>query len=164
MSKLKRIAVLAVLAVAGGVALAAAPHFVNANATIDNDGNLVVSWKEAGLGDNQLIDYQATAFATAECTCVTNSGRCPKAANKVTTSGEVSAFGSFSSGKNGNITASLTVEPPPCPPSDPPTCGSGQHLVLSAVTYTDISLTDLTNGIPASGLPTSLSKTFFVCP
>jgi hypothetical protein len=164
MSKLKRRVVVAVLMVAGGVALAASPHFINANATIDNDGNLVVSWKEAGLGTNQLIDYQASAFATAECTCVSHSGRCPSAANKVTTSGEVSGFGSFSSGKNGNVNGSITVEPPACPPSDPPTCGNGQHLVLSAVTYTQISLTDLTNGIPASDLPTSLSKTFFSCP
>ncbi len=59
---------------------------------------------------------------------------------------------------------SLTVEPPACPPSDPPTCGSGQHLVLSAVSYTNISLADLTNGVFASGLPSSVSTTFFVCP
>jgi hypothetical protein len=37
-------------------ATAANPHFIFANADIDNNGNLVVSWKEAGLGDNQLID------------------------------------------------------------------------------------------------------------
>jgi hypothetical protein len=29
----------------------------NANASIENDGNLDVSWKEAGLGDNQNIAY-----------------------------------------------------------------------------------------------------------
>jgi hypothetical protein len=159
------IATLAVLGTAG-IVWAQSPHFLNSQTTavIAQNGDLVVSWKEAGLGDNVSIDYQASANASATCTCVNNSGKCPNAANKVTVPGPVSATGTFTSSKNGSITASLDVSPPPCPPSAPPTCGGGQKLVLSAVTYTDIALTDLTNGIDATGLPTSLSKTFFTCP
>jgi hypothetical protein len=156
----------AALACTGGIVWATSPHFINSKtkATIIGNGDLVVTWKEAGLGDNVNIDYEASANASATCTCVTRSGRCPQAANKVTVGGPVSASGTFNSGKNGQISASLEVSPPPCPPSEPPTCGTGQNLVLSEVTYTDIMLTDLTNGIDATGLPTSLSKTFFTCP
>jgi hypothetical protein len=162
----KIVLTLAALACTAGIVWAASPHFINSktSATIIQNGDLVVSWKEAGLGDNVSIDYEASANASATCTCVTNGGRCPHAANKVTVGGPVSATGTFTSGKNGQITASLEVSPPPCPPSEPPTCGTGQNLVLSAVTYTDIMLADLTNGIEATGLPTSLSKTFFTCP
>ena len=151
---------------AAGIVWADSPHFINSQtkAVIVQNGDLVVSWKEAGLGDNVSIDYEASANASATCTCVSHSGRCPNAANKVTVGGPVSATGTFTSGKNGSINGQLEVSPPPCPPSDPPTCGNGQKLVLSAVTYTDIALTDLTNGIDATGLPTSLSKTFFTCP
>lgn len=161
----KWIVTLAALGTAG-IVWAVSPHFINSQtkAVIVQNGDLVVSWKEAGLGDNVSIDYEASATASATCTCVNNGGKCPKAANKVTVGGPVSATGAFTSDKNGNITASLEVSPPPCPSSAPPTCGGGQDLVLSAVTYTDIALTDLTNGIPATGLPTSLSKTFFTCP
>jgi hypothetical protein len=168
MSKPKLVFVLAGLVAAAGVAVADSPHFLcnRTDANLNNDGSLVVSWKEAGLGSNQNIDYLAGAQAEAVCTCVTRSNKCPNAANKVTTSGQVSAEGTFNSGKNGSITASLTVEPPACPSSDPPTCGGGQHLVVSAISYTDISLTDTTNNVsPDAGcLPTSLSKVFFECP
>jgi hypothetical protein len=164
MRKLNRKVVVAVLVLAGGVALATSPHFINANVTLESDGSLVFTWKEAGLGANQNIDYLASAFATEVCTCVNNSGSCPNAANKVTTSGQVTVPATFSSGKNGSINGTSTVDPVPCPPSDPATCGHGQQFVLSSITYTNISLTDVTNGIVAPGLPSSLSDTFFTCP
>jgi hypothetical protein len=46
------------------VAVAQNPHFVRASGALNADGTLTVSWKEAGLGDNQLIDYRRTADAT----------------------------------------------------------------------------------------------------
>jgi hypothetical protein len=157
---------LAALACPAGNVLADSPHFINSQtaATLAQNGDLVVSWKEAGLGNNVVINYEASADANATCTCVSRSGKCPAAANKVTVSGPVSAMGAFSSGRNGTIAESLEVSPPPCPSSAPPTCGTGQRLVLSAVTYTNIALEDVTNGISASGLPSSLAKTFFTCP
>ena len=49
-------------------ALATNPHFINASASGPaNNGNLTVSWKEAGLGNNQLIAYVASADATGPC-------------------------------------------------------------------------------------------------
>ena len=65
------------------------------------------------------------------------------AQNKTTVSGPVIATGTFSSGKNGQVTASLTVMPPP---SDI-TCPPGQGLELASVTYTNVVLTDTTNNV-----------------
>jgi hypothetical protein len=124
-------------------AFAAAPHFINASASISGGGNLVVSWKEAGLGDNQLIHYVVTADATATYVCVNGGNHNPSASNKTTVSGPVSASGTFSSGKNGNITASLSA----APPSAPDFCPNGQKTELALVTYSNITLADTTNGI-----------------
>ncbi len=57
--------------------------------------------------------------------------------------GPVLATGSFSSGKNGNVTASLTVDPPPSDIS----CPNGQRLQLASVSYSNVVLTDTTNGV-----------------
>lgn len=61
---------------------------------------------------------------------------------------------------NGQITQSLTVAPPAATPFCPP----GQTEVLASVSYTNIQITDTTNGVTASATPSSLSATFFVCP
>ncbi len=108
---------------------------------MDNAGNLVVSWKEAGLGDNQLIDYVASSDANGFYACINGGGKHPQAANKEAFEGPVSGSGTFSSGKNGQITASLTV----APPASTLDCPNGQRLVLACVTYSSIALTDTTN-------------------
>jgi hypothetical protein len=133
-----------ILLMVASPALAANPHFINASASVDSAGNLIVSWKEAGLGDNQLIAYTVTADASATYYCINGGGKHPQASNKETVNGPVSGSGSFSSGKNGQITASLTVSPPG--PGDF-SCPSGQRLVLGDVTYMNITLTDITNDV-----------------
>ena len=55
------------------VALAANPHFIRASASLDHSGNLVVSWKEAGLGDNQMIHYLASADSSGFYACINKS-------------------------------------------------------------------------------------------
>jgi len=121
-------------------------HFIRASGSLNNNGSLTVSFKEAGLGTNQLINYTLTANATATYVCVNRGGANPSAQNKTTVAGPVSASGAFNSGKNGQVTASLTVSPPPSDISCPP----GQSLELASVSYTDIVLTDTTNGISIS--------------
>jgi hypothetical protein len=150
----------AALFCAGGVAWAQNAHFIKVTATLD-DSNAVVSWKEAGLGDNQRIDYVASADGTATYNCVNNGGQCPNAANKVTVSGPVTATGTFTSGKNGSITASLTLLPPG--PGDF-SCPNGQTLTLSEVSFSNIKITDTTNNITQAATPSALSATLFVCP
>ena len=122
-------------------ALAQNEHFIRASANLNNDGTLTVSFKEAGLGTNQLITYVASADATATYVCV-NRGGSPSASNKTTVAGPVSETGEFSSGKN-RRSASLTVDPPPSDISCPP----GQSLQLAQVTYTNVAITDATNGV-----------------
>jgi hypothetical protein len=130
----------------GTPAQAASPHFVRATADLSGT-DLVVSFKEAGLGDNQLITYVASADATATYVCVNRGGANPSAQNKITVSGPVSATGTFSSGKNGQVTASLTISPPgpggfSCPP--------GQRLAIAQVVYSNVTITDTTNGVTES--------------
>ena len=129
--------------IAAPAALAQNAHFISAKASVSG-ANLVVSWKEAGLGDNQLIHYTASADGTATYVCVNKGGGNPSAANKTTVNGPVSASGTFNSGKNGNITASLTVNPP-SPGGF--SCPNGQQLQLASASYTNVSVTDDTNGI-----------------
>jgi hypothetical protein len=159
----RSIAVLSVLIATGilaGIAVAQNPHFVGRVTAALDGANAVVSFKEAGLGNNQLITYEASAFGTAEYVCVNNGGQCPDAANKQQVQGPVTAVGTFSSGQNGQVVASLTLQPPPAPPF----CPGGQTQVLANVTYSNIQLTDMTNGVTASAVPSTLSATFFVCP
>jgi len=125
-------------------ALAVSPHFVSASASISGT-NLVVSFKEAGLGTNQLINYTAAGDATATVVCVNKGGGNPSASNKTTVSGPVTASGTFNSGKNGNVTASLTLMPP-SPPSTF-SCPKGQSEATAEVSYTNVSVTDTSNGI-----------------
>jgi hypothetical protein len=119
-------------------------HFIRASGSVNNTGALTVSFKEAGLGANQNIDYTLTADATATYVCVNRGGGNPSASNKTTVSGPVSASDTFNSGKNGQVTASLTASPPgpgsfSCPP--------GQSLQLASVSYSNVVLTDTTNNV-----------------
>ena len=138
------IMLLVALVMAAPSALAVSPHFVNASAQLSG-ANLVVSFKEAGLGTNQLINYTASADATATYVCVNRGGANPSASNKTTVSGPVSASGTFSSGKNGNVTASLTLMPP-LPPATF-SCPNGQRQATAQVSYTNVAITDTTTGI-----------------
>ena len=125
-------------------ALATSPHFVNTNGTLNSNGSLTVSFKEAGLGTNQNIDFLLTADATVVYVCVNKGGANPAAQNKTTVSGPVSAGGTFSSGKNGQVTASLTVQPP-SPGGF--SCPNGQKLLVASVSYTNVTISDTTNGV-----------------
>jgi hypothetical protein len=136
-------AVCATAAIGVPVALAVSPHFVSASATLNSNGTLTVSFKEAGLGTNQQITYTASADATAVYVCVNRGGANPSASNKTTVSGPVSATGTFSSGKNGNVSATLTLSPPASDIS----CPKGQSLQLASVSYTNVAITDTTNNI-----------------
>jgi hypothetical protein len=110
--------------------------------SFNSKGRLIVSFKEAGLGTNQNISYTLSANGTATSVGV-NNGAIPSARNEITVNGPVCASGTFHSGKNGNVTASLTVQPPPSNIS----CPKGQNLELASAGYTGVTLTDTTNGI-----------------
>ena len=135
-----------VFALIAGPVMAANPHFVWYDASVNkSSGQLVVSWKEAGLGDNALVAYTASADSTAVWGCINGGNHHPRAANKETVTGPLSDTKSFYSGKNGQITGAMTLGPIPATPDF--SCPPGQHLRLIAVNYTNITLTDDTNGI-----------------
>jgi len=143
--KFAKFCLIAIAALCTGVTFAASPHFITATDSINPvTGVLTCSWKEAGLGDNQNIDYKCEAQGNATYVCVNNGGSNPSAKNKTNATGEVSATGTFSSGKNGAITASLSVNPPG-PGSF--SCPAGQSLELAQVSYTGVFIIDITNGV-----------------
>ena len=114
------------------------PHFLSCGASgVNPDGSLNVSFRIAGLGSNQSIDITASAHADAVYACKSGGQQCPNAANKVNVQSDVSASGTFTSGKNGSVRASLTVDPP----STSLTCPGGQKLVLVSVSYTNVKVT-----------------------
>lgn len=127
------------------VSFADAPKFFSATSSVNAAGALVVSFDERGLG-NENIDYTLTADATATYACINGGGKNPSAANKRTVQGQVSGGGSFES-KNGRVLGTLKTGPLSaggfsCPP--------GQRLVLAAVSYSNVVLTDTTNGVTTS--------------
>jgi hypothetical protein len=150
------VAAFATAAIAVPVALADSPHFIKASATINNDGQLVCSFKEAGLGTTlTTANVSCSADATAVYQCFNNGGNHPKAGNKETVGGPVSNGGAFPV-RNGQTTGSITVSPPG--PGDF-SCPSGQTLFLQSVSYTNIVLSG--EGATAD-VPGTLSATVHI--
>jgi hypothetical protein len=134
MRRLLLVAVLALAAaaVAVPVALAGSPHFINNDFEITRaDDSLTVSGKEAGLGDEAQVHIVVTATAL----CINPGGHHPKAVNKE----DVSAEGDFPV-QNGKAEFSLTLTATFQPECTPP----------MTVAFTDVTVTDETNGISRS--------------
>lgn len=149
-------ALLLTLSLGTAVALADNPHFLNASASVDNSGNLVCTFKEAGLGTTvSTTNVTCSADATAVYACLNGGGNHPKAANKETVSGPVSGGGAFPV-RNGQTTGSITVAPPG---PGAFSCPSGQRLVLASISYTNITLTG--EGGDTASVPGTISRVFF---
>ncbi len=143
--KVYGVALAALLAVGlfAQAAFAASPHFLRASAARSGN-NLVVSFKEAGLG-NTNITIQASALATRTDQCVNKGGNVPSDPKKTTTSSTTSATGVFSP-KNGSVTGSLTLNPP----ATTLKCPGGQRATLVSLSYTNVVVRDLTNNVSKS--------------
>jgi hypothetical protein len=128
-------ATLVTAAIAVPAAFADSPHFISASASIDNStGNLVCTFKEAGLGQVPTADITCSASATVVYQCFNNGGNHPKAGNKETIHADVSGSGTFPV-RNGQTTGSISVAPPG--PGDF-SCPSGQTLFLQSVEYDNV--------------------------
>ena len=151
---------LSMVALVGFMAItvwAANPHFINCSASgVNSDGTLNACFKIAGLGANQTITVTASATADAVYGCLNHGQQCPNAANKQEVHANVSVSGPFTSGKNGQITACLTVDPPPATLM----CPNGQELVLVSVSYTNVSVSTPEAGECVTS-PASFSANFF---
>lgn len=121
------------------------PHFVSASGSGtlsagDGDGDMLVTFKEAGLGQGQTVNYTVyVSSATATYACINGGGSHPQAANKMTVSTSLIGTGTFTANNAGNIVGTITLEEPG--PGNF-SCPGGQSLVLSSVTYTGITLSD----------------------
>jgi hypothetical protein len=122
----------ATAAVAVPAAWAGSPHFIqNAFSITRSDDTLTVSGKEAGLGDESQIHVVLSATAL----CINPGGHHPKAVNKES----VSAAGDFPV-QNGKANFELSVTATFQPECSPP----------MTVEFTDVKVTDTTNGISKS--------------
>ena len=118
-------------------AWAGSPHFVDGTVTGTRSGNtLTVTGKEAGLGDEDQIHVVLSATAL----CINGGGNHPKAANKQSVSA-----GEDVPVQNGKANFTLSVTATFQPECSPP----------MTVRFTDVTVTDTTNGITAT-----LSGTF----
>ena len=148
--------VVAAALVAVPAAQADSPHFIKASASINNSGQLVCTFKEAGLGNTlTTANISCSADATAVYQCFNNGGHHPQAGNKETVGGPVSNDGTFPV-RNGQTTGSITVDPPG--PGDF-SCPNGQTLFLQSVSYTNIVLSG--EGATAD-VPGTLSTTLHI--
>jgi hypothetical protein len=146
--------VLVAAALAVPAAFADSPHFIKASASIDNDGSLVCTFKEAGLGTTVETEHvSCSADASAEYACINGGSNHPKASNKETVAGPVSGGGDFPV-RNGSATGSITVAPPGAGDFS---CPNGQTLVLASVSYTNIVLEG--SGGETASVPGTISKT-----
>ena len=116
--------------------------FHSYSASVGSDGDLVVSFDERGLGNSE-ITYVLTADAEATWACINGGGKNPSAQNKRDFFGEVTGGATFDP-KNGRVQNSVSAGP--LGPDDF-SCPNGQRLVLAVVSYSNIVLTDTTNGI-----------------
>jgi hypothetical protein len=130
-------------------------HFFSAIGSVSNSGALVVTFDEAGVGQEQ-VDYVLTADASATYACINGGGNHPKAANKETFNGPLSSPTTSFQPENGRVRGSISVGPLSAGSFS---CPSGQRLVLASVAYSNITLTDVTNNESVS--VGSVSRTFF---
>jgi hypothetical protein len=131
------------------------PHFVSATSSISDAGVLSCTFKEAGLGNNQNIDYTLTATVDATFGFVNNGGNVvqgqPWHAESTTL-----ASTTLSSDKNGNIEGALTdtaLTPNLAQPN-----GHNWRQVID-VSYTNVSVNDTTNGVSVQ-VPDQAVSTF----
>jgi hypothetical protein len=154
----KTLLMAAMLTMGGGQALAGA-HFFSADASVNSNGALVVSFDEAGVGNATVLE-SLTGQGAAVYACINHGGKNPSASNKTNVTGAVRADGTFPATKNGRVRGTLEAGPPD---EGNFSCPSGQDLVVACVRYSDVLLTDLTNGV--SIVPTgTFSRSFVTIP
>ena len=148
------------LALVATAALAASPKFLRAPSASLGSPKVIVKWTEVGLGSTDSVDYTASAPAGARDQCVNRGNNCPAASNKEDVMANVSVGGTFAVDQNGRITGSLVI---PAPPSTLH-CPGNQVVGIVSVAFTNIRLTDLTNGVSSPTNPSALTYRGPECP
>ena len=148
------------LAVVATAAIAASPKFLRAPSASLGSPKVIVKWTEVGLGLTESVDYIASATAAARYQCVNRGNNCPAASNKEDVLSDVAVGGTFAVDKNGRISASMII---PAPPATL-VCPGNQVVGVVSVVFTDIRLTDVTNGVSSATNPSALTYQASECP
>jgi len=140
---MKRLSIvtLAMVAFAGVMAitvLAQNAHFMRCDSSVAGNGSLSVSFRIAGLGAGASDTITAHTTATSTWGCLNGGQQCPNAANKFTSSEELTGTLTVTAGHNGSATGTISLSP--ATPAN--FCPHGQRMVLISVTYGDVTLTN----------------------
>jgi hypothetical protein len=145
----------AILLVTPTIAMAQNPHFVQASARPSGGHTVVVGFKIAGLDDNQLITVMIDAQSdAANGQCVTRGSGEPEP--KTVTGLDITPVsGTFSSGKNGQITGSLTLRPPTISGEDAGCSNPNWSFQIDSITYSGVTISGTGAGTQSLGDVTS---------
>jgi hypothetical protein len=123
-------------------------HFVagGTSSLVDpTTGALTVNFKEAGLGNNQAVDITLSGNANATYQWFNHGGNKPQG-EPFNVNQAFAVSGTFFSDQNGQITASLTVNPPGVT-EFLATNHAANWVPVLTVSYTNVVVTDTTNGV-----------------
>jgi hypothetical protein len=158
--QIKRTPCLLALALVATAAIAASPHFLRAPSASLGSPKVIVKWSEVGLGITDSVNYVASATAAARYQCVNRGNNCPAASNKEDVLSDVNVGGTFAVDKNGRISEALVI---PAPPGTL-VCPGNQRVGVVSVVFTNIRLTDVTNGVSSPTNPSALTYNAAECP
>jgi hypothetical protein len=131
------------LLLALALATATGPTFTKASAGVNSNGFLVVNFTETGLPPGASITYTLATNRQATWACVAGSGKHATAISQQTLSDSVEVSAVKTAGNNGVVQSGMAVSPVGW---NGLSCSTGS-LTLVSVSYTNILLTDVTNGI-----------------
>jgi hypothetical protein len=138
----------ALLLMAPMLALAASPHFIGQPTYTKSDtGALTVSFKAAGLANVATQAFVTASKVTVELQCVNPGGNNPPP--KTATFGPATGPTTNITPRNGQITASATLNPPTQQQlEDAADCPNPNWTVDTlSITYTDVTLHIQQNGV-----------------
>jgi len=148
------------LALFSTAAIAGHPVFLRAPSATLGSPKVIVKWTEIGLGSTDSVDYIANATAAARYQCVNRGNNCPAASNKADVLADMSVGGTFSVDKNGRITGTLIIPAP----AGALVCPGNQVVGVVSAVFTNIALTDVTNGVSSPTNPSALTYNAPECP
>jgi hypothetical protein len=129
-----------VLALSASLVSGANPHFKGVTAALGSP-KLIVSGTEVGLGSGATVVYVASADVNTTATCFNGGGKNPSATNK-NFSGELESTATNQADNSGKISTELILYALPAL-----FCPAGQSVVITGATFTNVTLTDTTNGV-----------------
>jgi hypothetical protein len=134
-------------------------HFVPGGTSSSVDpatGVLTVNFHEAGLGVNDTVDAVLTGNANATYQWFNNGSQKPQG-KPFNVNGTFSIGGTFTSDQNGQIDGTLSVDPPSVA-EFLATNHAANWTPMLTVSYTNVVVTDTTNGVSTSDAGINLDQ------